>query len=62
MCQMFKKGKDFKRPYQKRINLNVLAMTKISMDIKQMLVHKGYSHIMSQSQFKHVHVCGVFKF
>ena len=34
VCQMFKKGKDFKGPYQKRINLNVPAMTKISMDIK----------------------------
>ena len=43
---MFKKGKDFKRPYQKRINLNVPAMTKISMDIKQMPVNKGYSHIL----------------
>ena len=30
VCQMFQKGKDFKRPYQKRINLNVPAMTKIS--------------------------------
>ena len=46
VCQMFKKGKDFKRPYQKRINLNVLVMTKISMDIKQMPVNKGYSHIL----------------
>ena len=46
VCQLFKKGKDFKRPYQKRINLNVPAMTKISMDIKQMLVNKGYSHIL----------------
>ena len=46
VCQLFKKGKDFKRPYQKRINLNVLAMTKISMDIKQMPVNKGYSHIL----------------
>ena len=46
MCQMFKKGKDFKRPYQKRINLNVPAMTKILMDIKQMPVKKGYSHIL----------------
>ena len=43
---MFKKGKDFKRPYQKRINLNVPAMTKISMDVKQMPVNKGYSHIL----------------
>ena len=46
VCQLFKKGKDLKRPYQKRINLNVLAMTKISMDIKQMPTNKGYSHIL----------------
>ena len=46
VCQLFKKGKDFKRPYQKRINLNIPAMTKISMDIKQMPVNKGYSHIL----------------
>ena len=46
VCQMFKKGKHFKRPYQKRLNLNVPAMTKISMDIKQMPVNKGYSHIL----------------
>ena len=46
MCQTFKKGKDFKRPYQKRINFNVPVMTKISMDIKQMPVNKGYSHIL----------------
>ena len=46
VCQLFKKSKKFKRPYQKRINLNVPAMTKISMDIKQMPVNKGYSHIL----------------
>ena len=46
VCQLFKKCKDFKRPYQKRINLNVPAMTKISMDIKQMPANKGYSHIL----------------
>ena len=46
VCQLFKKGKEFKRPDQKRINLNVPAMTKISMDIKQMPVNKGYSHIL----------------
>ena len=39
-------GQRIKRPYQKRINLNVPAMTKISMDIKQMPVNKGYSHIL----------------
>ena len=46
VCQLFKKGKDLKRPYQKRINLNVPAMTKISMDIKQMPANKGYPHIL----------------
>ena len=46
ICQLCKKGKDLKRPYQKRINLNVPAMTKISMDIKQMPANKGYSHIL----------------
>ena len=46
MCHMFKKGKDLKRPYEKRITLNVPAMTKISMNIKQMPVNKGYSHIL----------------
>ena len=46
VCQLFKKGKDLKRPYQKRINLNVPAMTRISMDIKQMPANKGYSHIL----------------
>ena len=46
MCQLFKKGKDFKRPYQKRLNLNVPAMIKISMDIKQTPVNKGYSLIL----------------
>ena len=46
VCQLFKKGKDLKRPYQKRINLNVPAMTKISMDIKQMPANKGYTHIL----------------
>ena len=46
VCQLFKKGKDFKRPYQKGINLNAPAMTKISMDIKQMPINKGYSHLL----------------
>ena len=46
ICQMFKKGKNFQRPYQKRMNINTPAMTKISMHIKQMPVNKGYSHIL----------------
>ena len=35
ICQMFKKGKNFQRPYQKRMNINTPAMTRISMDIKK---------------------------
>ena len=43
---MFKKGKQFQRPYQKRINLNVPAMRRISMDMKQMPPCNGYTHIL----------------
>ena len=46
ICQMFKKGKNLQRPYQKRMNINTPAMTRISMDIKQMPANKGYSHIL----------------
>ena len=46
LCQMFKKGKNFQRPFQKRMNINTPAMTRISMDIKQMPVNRGYSHIL----------------
>ena len=46
ICQMFKKGKNFQRPYQKRMNINTHAMTRISMDIKQMPVNRGNSHIL----------------
>ena len=45
-CRMFKKGKQFQRPYQKCINLNVPAMRHISMDMKQMLPCNGYTHIL----------------
>ena len=45
-CQMFKKGKNFQRPYQKCINLNIPAMRCISMDMKQMPPCKGYTHIL----------------
>ena len=46
VCQMFKKGKNFQRPYQKRMNMDTPAMTRISLDIKQMPVNRGYSHIL----------------
>ena len=36
ICQLFKKGRQFDRPLQKRVNLNVPAMTKISMHMKEM--------------------------
>ena len=45
-CQMFKKGKNFQRPYQKCINLNIPAMRCISMDMKQMPLSHGYTHIL----------------
>ena len=46
ICQLFKKGRHFDRPLQKRVNLNVPAMTKISMDMKQMPPSNGYNHIL----------------
>ena len=46
ICQMFKKGKNFQKPYQKRMNINIPAMTRISMDIKQMPINRGYSYIL----------------
>ena len=46
ICQLFKTGKQFQRPYQKRMNINVPSMTKVSMDIKQMVPSNGYSHIL----------------
>ena len=46
VCQLFKKGKTFNRPFQKRININVPAMTKLSMDTKHMLASHGYTHIL----------------
>ena len=36
VCQLLKAWPRFDRPYQKRININVPALTKISMDIKYM--------------------------
>ena len=36
ICQMFKTGKKFNRPFQKRININVPAFSRVSMDIKHM--------------------------
>ena len=46
VCQLFKKGTKFDRPFQKRVNINVPAMTKISMDIKHMPASHGYSYIL----------------
>jgi len=36
LCQLLKAGPRFDRPHQKRININVPALTKVSMDIKYM--------------------------
>ena len=49
VCQLFKKGKKFDRPLKKRVNINVPAMTKISMDIKHMPANCGYSYILVRS-------------
>ena len=38
--------KKFDRPLKKRVNINVPAMTKISMDIKHMPASHGYSYIL----------------
>ena len=46
ICQLFKKGRQFDRPLHKRVNLNVPAMTKISMDMKEMPPINGYTHIL----------------
>ena len=46
VCQLFKKGKKFNRPLKKRVNINVPAMTKISMDIKHMPASHGYLYIL----------------
>ena len=46
ICKMFKKGKKLQKLYQKRMNINTPAMTRISMDIKQMPINRGYSHIL----------------
>ena len=45
-CQMFKKVKQFQKPYQKCINSNVPAMRRISMDMKQMPPCNWYTHIL----------------
>ena len=46
VCQLFKKGKKFDRPFQKRVNINVPAMTKISMEIKHTPANHGYLYIL----------------
>ena len=46
--QLFQKGKTFDRPFQKIININIPAMTKMSMDIKHMPASNGYTHILVQ--------------
>ena len=45
VCQLFKKGKQFARPSQKRVNLNVPAMTRISMVIHTSLLFYVKSQI-----------------
>ncbi len=46
ICQLYKKGKTPDGPHQKRLNLNVPALTKLSMDIKHMPPCHGYKYIL----------------
>ena len=46
VCQTVKTSKHIKRPFQKRININVPALCKISMDIKHMPPSQGYSFVL----------------
>ena len=46
VCQMVKAGKPIKRPFQKRININTPAMTRISMNIKNMPVDSKSTQIL----------------
>ena len=46
VCQTVKTSKHIKRPFQKRININVPALCKISMDIKHMPHSQGYSFVL----------------
>ena len=41
ICQVAKQPKEIKRPFQKRINIGVLAMCKVSMDNKHMPLDKS---------------------
>ena len=58
VCQMVKAGKPFKRPFQKRINVNTPTLTCISMDIKHMPIDRSpYKY-----QFILVMLCEVSNF
>ena len=46
ICRTVKLGKNPNWPFQKRININILARCKISMDIKHMPGSKGYRFIL----------------
>ena len=46
ICQLFKAGKSFKRPFEKRVNLNTPALSKFSMDIKYMPKYGEHKFIL----------------
>ena len=49
VCQMVKAGKPIKRPFQKRINVNTPALSRVSMDIKHMPLDRSpykYQYIL----------------
>ena len=60
MCQLLKAGPRFDRPYQKCININVPALTKISMDIKYMPATPATSG--KPWKYLLIHLCEVSNF
>ena len=57
ICQMVKASKHLKRPFQKRININIPSLCKVSMDIKHMPVDPK-----SKYKFILVLICEVSNF
>ena len=46
ICQMFKKGKKFSRPFEKRIHLNAPSFSMISMDVKYLPASGHYKFLL----------------
>ena len=60
VCQLLKAGHKFDHPFHKQINLNTPALTKVSMDIKDMPSTKADDN--SQWKYMLVLLCETFNF